>query len=235
LDIAKNNAIHIFAPISLASSAILAALVREKHFDQVTMSVRVKEAAAEYAFIRNLLGDEFRFPGAEAGDEAALLDTLRYFLDRDLLEHDAKEGVLRITARQDFFGRTSMKTLLLYSLLTYNFLESYYLVLDSLGAMEPRTMDARAFVNFAFTRGSKIFAVGNIIKREAILKVPLENAYRHFKSDGMISEEEPEVKKRGKAKGGVLVLSPEQNVRRLQIMSQLRGFFEYHKQRFLGI
>ncbi len=207
IDYYKNNIIHFFVTTAFLASAVLS--FREKE-------VGLKEARQRFFFLKNLLEQEFIYRN-KISEEEYFKQVLNYFLTEGILkESPGNGGKLRLTEKQP--------VLELFRQLTFNFLESYYLVLEAAAKLGEKGREEKEFLKQVLERGKRLYEVGDLQKREALSLPILSTAIKHYQNQGIFTVQKLDEGKRKKQKVIPLTVANEESRRGL--IRQIREFLE---------
>lgn len=207
IDYYKNNILHFFVTTAFLASAVLS--LRKKE-------VELNEARLRFSFLKNLLAEEFIYR-SKISEEEYFQQVLGYFLTEGILKESRENGEkLRLTEKRPILE--------LFRLLIFNFLESYYLVLEAAAKLGEKGREEKEFLKQVLERGKRLYDVGDLQKRETLSLPILSTAVRHYQKQGILTAQDLDEGKRRKQKVMPLRVADEKSRRGL--IRQIREFLE---------
>jgi glycerol-3-phosphate O-acyltransferase len=169
LEYYKNNCISFFIP-----AAFTALLILEKDAFQFSAS----DLWGNYASLQDLFSNEFNFDPDQSA-ERFVRKTLKAFIDDAILmPHPTLPDTYNLTS-------AGLRKLRLFARLLKPFLESYWVVLTFLNAVQKNDLTAKDRIKKIQSHGERMYKGKEIDRREALSKVYFQNAMDIFNSFGI--------------------------------------------------
>ncbi|MBM4283895.1 MAG: hypothetical protein FJ128_01410 [Deltaproteobacteria bacterium] len=169
LEYYKNNLIHFFLPVSMASLSILASHGFEVERSQVLTDV---------TFLEDLFKYEFVFDRPDVLDMVD--ETLAYLVERDVLIPLDREG------KRYTLSASGLKELAYFANLLYNYLESYWIVFRSIKYLQKKPRSEKEFLKRSMSIGNKLHKLGEVERFEALSEANFQNAVKLFTEKGIV-------------------------------------------------
>ena len=181
LDLAKNIVVHFFVARALVSTALLAPRPDRTSSDDGMSMIAVKERVQT---LSRLFKYEFLFRADTSFDE----------IFGDTLAAMVKDGELVVTGETvspgDAAGRAQVA---LYAEILRNFVEGYRIAARGLTALLRGPLTVKDVAKRAIAMGERMFLAEEIVRREAISRPLLENAYSAFADQGYVTRTEGKI------------------------------------------
>ena len=161
LEYYKNSIIHWFISHAFVAVSLL------------TGTEEVKTGAeiiADYGFLKNLFKNEFAFE-EEKEDREEIEKILSYFLDASFISYNHTDDGYKL-------ARLGFDKLIIWAALTKTFLESYWIVAQTLIRRKEKEKQKGDILKIMNTQGQQFYKLGLIDHMEAISKISFENAER---------------------------------------------------------
>ena len=163
MDYYKNNIINHLAEVSMAALA-------------VGPSGRKTEEAIElFQNLRRLLDTEFRMD-PDADLDQAWAAAIEELVEVDVLEEEGGRLNILNDARAAFF-RANLRS----------HLESYLITLRGVSVLRRESMTERRLLTVLQKEGRKLYMTEDVTRLEAVTKMTIRNALRHFEETGVLS------------------------------------------------
>ncbi|UCD83719.1 MAG: 1-acyl-sn-glycerol-3-phosphate acyltransferase [Deltaproteobacteria bacterium] len=207
IDYYKNNIIHFFVTTAFLASSVLS--FREKE-------VELNETHRRFFFLKDLLELEFIYRN-KISEEEYFQQILNYFLNGGILEKlPGNGGKLRLTEKKP--------VLELFRMLIFNFIESYYLVLEAAAKLGDKEREEKDFLKQVLERGKRLYDVGDLQRRESLSLPILITAIKCYRNRGIFSSPGIDELKRKKPKSPPLRLTNDRS--RRMLIRQIREFLD---------
>ena len=178
--------------------------------------MELKETHRRFSFLKDLLELEFIYRN-KISEEEYFQQVLNYFLTGGILEElPGNGGKLRLTEKKPILE--------LFRMLIFNFLESYYLVLEAAAKLGDKEREEKDFLKQVLERGKRLYDVGDLQKRESLSLPILSTAIKHYRNRGIFSSPGTEELKRKKPKSAPLRLVNDKS--RRMLIRQIREFLD---------
>jgi glycerol-3-phosphate O-acyltransferase len=177
LDLSKNIVVHFFVARALIATAILAPRLERRGVGGIPETAVQERVHA----LSRLFKHEFLFR-AEATFEENFAATLAEMVQDGELVHDA--GVVRLGA-----GEGGMQVVL-YAELLRGFLESYRVAARGLGLLLRGPLALKDVAKRSIAMGERMFLSEEIVRREAVSRPVIENAFSAFIDEGYLTRAE---------------------------------------------
>jgi glycerol-3-phosphate O-acyltransferase len=198
LDYYKNTIIHFFITTSFLANIIVS-------LDSDSFSLQ--EANDKFNFLMNLLKREFIY--------RTKISTDQYF--NEVIDYFISEGVIESSADRATFTLLDNRNLLSqFKVLALNFIESYYIVLETAQILEQGPMEEKEFLKQILVRGQRHYAIGDILRYEALAKINLQSATAYFVKEELFEKE--------KRKRRADLISLVDDDRRKTLIKEIRNF-----------
>ncbi|MDB4998421.1 MAG: plsB [Myxococcaceae bacterium] len=172
LDLAKNIVVHFFVERALVATALLGARAST---DREGLKERVLALSRLFKY-------EFQFR-ADATFERIFDETLAGMAkDQDITL--AADGAVAIASDE------ARVRVVLYAQIVKNFVEGYRIAARSLAALSKGPLTPKELGKRGLATGDRMFLAGEIVKREAVSRPVLENAYGSFVDQGYLARNE---------------------------------------------
>ncbi len=177
LEYYKNNIIHFFLPVSMASLSILSGQGVDFERRQVVEDLRFLQDLFKYEFIYE-----------ELDPEVQVNHILEYFSSREVVVPlDAEGSRYALTA-------AGLKELAYFANLLYNYLDSYWIVFRSIKYLQKKPRSEKEFLKRIFNIGQKLHKLGEVERSEALSEANFQNALKLFGEKGIVTKKRPEGK-----------------------------------------
>ncbi len=174
LEYYKNNIIHFFLPVSMASLSILTGQGFDFERNQVVEDIRFLLDLFKYEFIYDSFNTEL------------LVDkSLAYFISRSVVVSTDPQGTWHIVSA------SGLKELAYFANLLYNYLESYWIVFRSIKYLQKKPRSEKEFLKRIHSIGHKLHKMGEVERPEALSKLTFQNSLKLFGEKGIVLKRKP--------------------------------------------
>lgn len=167
----KNSIIHYLIPLAFTSLGLLCA---DKRGD-----INKKAVKDDYQFIKDFFSKEFVYSRKDEAVESSVQSVRGYLLFESIVAKKKNRIIINPDRTED---------LLFYSRIIQDYLESYYIVLDTIINTEAGHLNRRELLLDIRKNGIRMFHLGEVYLAEALSIPNYNTAMAKFIDEGIISE-----------------------------------------------